>query len=325
MPITNHTPFEVAPLYWQDLEGQAKLTIIIKATFVISSPGIPAREQIAIFRRDVFHDGDAQKSVRFESDMVPRKPRADVVLVGRAHAPERRATTQLVAGLRVGTLRHAIAVLGDRSWEYQKVGSPTISKPKPFTTMDLVYERAFGGMDVEASVYCAENLTGTGFIGKKTRDRVSGLRLPNLEELGNLIQAWDSRPSPAGFGFYGRAWMPRLGKAGTDAFFNAAHPSLQMQGYLKGDEEVELVNLHREPHVRFRLPGARPAIEITRGPSAQERNADSDLAIRGEKLRPVLDTLVFIPDDGVFYEVFRAVCDLPSLDDVDVTGVSVTL
>jgi hypothetical protein len=77
-------------------------------------------------------------SVRFESDLVPRKPCADVVVVGRAHAPERRPVTQVAAGIRVGNLRHAVAVVGDRVWEYQTLGPPTMSSPKPFTTMDLV-------------------------------------------------------------------------------------------------------------------------------------------------------------------------------------------
>jgi hypothetical protein len=180
-------------------------------------------------------------------------------------------------------------------------------------------------MVAAASMYCAENLAGTGFIGKKTRERIAALRLPNLEDPRDLIRAWDSRPSPVGFGFYGRAWMPRLGKAGTDAFFNGAHPRLQMQGHLKGDEEVELVNVSKEGHLRFQLPGLRPAITIARyaGPSASESALAMDRRFQREKLKPALDTLVFVPDDSIFYEVFRAVCDLPSLDRVDVAGISI--
>src|SRR5262245_17830445 len=153
LQVTNRTPFQTATLFWQDDQGQAKLTVIVKATFTIATPAAVAPEQLAIFAKDVPHDGSPETSVRFELDLVPHKPRTDVVLVGRAHAPQHRPVTQLIVGLRVGNLRHAVAVFGDRTWEYQRLGSPTMSKPVPFTTMDLVYERAFGGMDAAASMY----------------------------------------------------------------------------------------------------------------------------------------------------------------------------
>src|SRR5262245_57253135 len=335
LQVTNRTPFQTATLFWQDDQGKAKLTVIVKATFTIATPAAVAPEQLAIFARDVPHDGSPETSVRFESDLVPHKPRADVVLVGRAHAPQHRPVTQLIVGLRVGNLRHAVAVFGDRTWQYQRVGPPTMSKPTPFMTMDLMYERAFGGMDAAASMYCAENMVGTGYIGKPTRERISGLRLPNLEDRTDLIRAWDSRPRPAGFGFYGRGWMPRLEQAGTLGFFNGAHPSLQGKAHLKGDEEVELVNVSSEPHVRFQLPGMRPAIRVTRWIGATEppgeekleadRRVSEEDQLRHETLHPAMDTLVLIPDEGVFYEVFRAVCDLPSLDSVDVARVSISV
>ncbi len=329
--VTNETPFPTALLYWEDENGQAKLTLILKATFTIGSVATVAREQLAIFRTDVHHGRDASRSVRFESDLVPQKRHADVVLVGRAHAPQHRPVRQLIAGLRVGTLRHAVAVFGDRVWQQQTLGPPTMSSPQIFETMDLVYERAFGGHDAAASMYCRENPVGTGFVGKRTRERIQGLALPNLEDPSNPIRAWDSRPTPTGFGFYGRGWTPRVEQAGSVGFFNAAHPCLQTGGYLRGDEEVELVNLCRESHVRFRLPGIRPSVRITRWTRPVEEVVElagtttpEGLPVRHETATPVLDTLVFVPDEGIFYEVFRVVCDLPSLDNVDVARVSIT-
>jgi len=44
-----------------------------------------------------------------------------------------------------------------------------------------------------------------------------------------------------------------------------------------------------------------------------------------EALNPVLDTLVFVPDKGVFYEVFRAVCDMSSLDSLEIARITVAL
>jgi hypothetical protein len=285
--------------------------------------------------------------------MVPFKPRADVVLVGRAYAPGGKPVTEMAAGLRVGSLRYGVAVIGDRTWQTQLIEAPTISQAMPFLTMDLSYERAYGGIDDVAGMYCEENHVGTGFIGKRKIDRVEGLRLPNLEDPRNLIHSWKSRPRPVGFGFYGRGWAPRLRYAGTydDAymknrhplppadfsyrFFNGAHPDLQVDGYLRGDEEVELLNVcPGEPHVRFRLPGIVPKVTVSRWTVSPEQWVEENLAADGslpaelplvdEVLKPVLDTLVFVPDEGVFYGVFRAVCGLASLDSLEIGRITVT-
>src|SRR5262249_24214192 len=156
--------------------------------------------QLPLFESDIPGETDPS-SVRFESDLVPFKPCTDVVLVGCAHAPGGRPVTQLVAGLRVGDLRDGAVGIGDRTWETSRLQAPTISPPQPFVSMDLVYERAFGGFDGPAGRHCPENHLGTGFIGKNTVERVDGLRLPNLEDPRDLIHAWDSRPRPVGFGF----------------------------------------------------------------------------------------------------------------------------
>ena len=50
----------------------------------------------------------------------------------------------------------------------------------------------------------------------------------------------------------------------------------------------------------------------------------SELPLVEEPLKPVLDTLVFVPDQSVFYEVFRAVCALSSLESMEIARVRVT-
>ena len=79
-----------------------------------------------------------------------------------------------------------------------------------------------------------------------------------------------------GFGPVGRTWEPRIRKAGTydknwlkhrapklpedfsEAFYNCAPEDQRIQGYLRGDEEVRVQNMHPE-HSDFccRLPGIR--------------------------------------------------------------------
>ena len=148
MEILNTTPFEVEVLPLGGTEGTPVLTIVIKGTFDIipgESAGISS-EQIPVAYGDELYDEENGGSVRFESDIAPFKPRADIVLVGRAYAPRGQAVEALDVSLRVGGVSKTIRVIGDRRWEFGGRLMPTYaSDPEPFTVMDLIYERAFGG------------------------------------------------------------------------------------------------------------------------------------------------------------------------------------
>jgi hypothetical protein len=359
---THSDRFDLATMLWEDLKADPRFSVIIKCTYQISKDGRAvqiADEQLPIFRGDVPAGDDPTGPVRFESDMVPFKPRADVVLVGKAYFPRGRPPEKpLDVTLRVGSRQKTIRVFGDRTWWFPTTLSliPEISKPAPFRTMELVYERAFGGIDGPAALYCAENPVGRGFIGRKSRDSIHEKRLPNLEDPHHLIRSWDDRPKPVGLGFYGRGWMPRLKLAGTPhhppspqerarglapdfnyAFFNGAHPDLQVKGYLKGNEEVELTNLSPDGYINFRLPEIRPVVTVTRWtvPPLEwiDRQLEEGRVIKSiedvptvdDPVRMVIDTLVLIPDQRIFYLVFRGNCKLASLETPEVARVNVVM
>jgi hypothetical protein len=357
MELVNETPFCVARLFWADLEGRPRLTVVVKATFAIK-PGqaaVVAAKQLPILSVDEQFSDDPNATVRFESDLVPIKPRADVILVGKAHTPDGRPVTELDVTLKVGSLRKVLRVFGNRKWRFATRLSlvPSITPPEPFTTMDLVYERAFGGIDRPSAQYCKENLVGKGLSGNLSWESVHDKEVPNLEDPDDLIQTPRSRPRPVGFGFYGRGWMPRLAYAGTYderyrkerapatpldfsyAFFNGAHPDLQVEGYLRGDEWVELENLSPQPRLRFRLPGMRPKVTVSRwtvppgewirqDPGAERPGSGTGLPLVEESVAAALDTLVLVPDEGIFYLVFRGACPLTALDASEVARIKVT-
>lgn len=361
MEILNDTPLAVATMLWEDLQGRPRLTVLLKGTFRMTpgSPAAFAEQPLPVFTADVPAGDDPAAPARFESDMVPFKPMADVVLVGQAHVPGGQPqTTPLDASLRVGAVAKTLRVFGDRTWSFSSrlAMTPTISQPQPFVTMDLTYQRAFGGIDDASSMYCEENLIGTGFIGKKTPAAIHQRPVPNIEDPNDLIRSWDSRPRPAGFGFYGRGWMPRLRRAGTPhpdpvdpeerrrgipgdfsyEFFNGAHPDLQVKGYLRGDEPVELRNVSPDPLIAFRLPGIRPMVSLARWTTPPEdwlarqlqegRPATlAEAPTAEEPLPQVLDTLVLIPEDRVFYLVFRGHGPLASLEGLEIARITVTI
>lgn len=349
--IVHDPSVSVATMLWEHPRDGARLSVIVKATFQIVDEGaVLATKPMPVFRED--QPSDVEGMVVLESDMVPFKPATDVVLVGAAHAPAGRSVTELPVIVRVGRLRRAVTVIGDRRWHHHRVGSPTISEPRPFTDMPLTYDRAFGGMDEPSAVYCAENPVGTGIIGQNTRESVDGKRLPNLENPARLVKSWSDRPRPMGFGFCGRGWQPRLAYASrSDArsedrapsvvalderFFNGASPDMQVAGYLRGDEEVELVNVsRRQSRMSFRLPGLRPRITVSHWQVAPEEwlaahmGDDGELSTEppiAEKVaKAKLDTLVFLPDEDRFYQVFRAVCPLRSIDTLEVARCTIEI
>jgi hypothetical protein len=42
-----------------------------------------------------------------------------------------------------------------------------------------------------------------------------------------------------------------------------------------------------------------------------------------DTVRAVLDTLVFAPEEGIFYEVFRGTCPLSTLDSLEIARISI--
>lgn len=341
MEIDNRTPFIGEAIPFRSPEGKAILSVIVKGTFNIPVKGLAeiAYKQIPIFFGDEFYDSQKGGSVKFEADIVPFKPKADIVLVGKAYAPGGRATSIVDVTLQVGARKKTIRVFGDRHWDFPgELLSPSISLPVPFTSMDLIYERAFGGMDPLTGGRCAENPLGKGYFEKKSSKIIHNAPLPNLEDPDHLIKNWDDHPHPVGFGFYGKTWMPRFKYLGTYdekwqkercpdlpldfryEFFNAAHPDLQVKGYLRGDEEQVLLNLSPEGKLEFKLSGIKIKVTLTKSQGI-ERNASTV----SEEITMNLDTLCLIPEEKVFYQVWRGISAIADLAVREVKRVEINI
>jgi len=336
MEIENNTSFPEALMLGNGPDGFSTLTVIIKATFQFpqdsSKNATIASDQLPIAATDEFYDDDMQRGVRIEGDMVLFKSKADIVLVGTAYAPKEQAVSYCDTGLRVGKRVKKVRVYGERDWHYgSKVAlTPSITRPQFFVTMELTYERAFGGIDESQGMLCKYNLLGKGYAGKKKTKSLHHKPLPNLEDPNNLIKSWDTHPMPAGYGFWPKGCLPRSKYAGTFDekwkeerasempqdfsfnFFNAAHPDLQVEGYLQGDEEVEMLNLTPQGHIKFQLSGLYPKITIIK--NADNSNGNSSVSGKKEEgIKPNLDTICFLPDEGIFYQVWRGLCQVKSL------------
>src|ERR1700682_1494030 len=108
MEVRSTCALPVASLLWQRTSTWV-FTVVCRGTVVLR-PGEPtlAREQEAPSEEDSFWDDDPARSLRCPSDLAPLKPRADVLLVGRAFAPRGQPVRSLVARLALGDVDKSI-------------------------------------------------------------------------------------------------------------------------------------------------------------------------------------------------------------------------
>lgn len=317
LEISNRTPFEVGVYPGMDKNAYDYAAVVVKGTFDVKNhqDQLPvSQEQAPITEADECSGEPGASSVKYESDTCYTKKGTDVVLVGHAYAKGGSARVVDVS-LKAGHLSKTVRVFGDRMW-CRALGAWRSTDPRPFDTMPLVYERAFGGEDKahpNPSKHGLEqrNPVGTGFAVSGRAERLEELRLPNLEDPAELIRGWGDEPRPAGFGFIGRNWVPRTEYAGTydeawqkdrcpllpddfdEFFFNGAHPDLISKQHFKGGESVQVVNASKDGDLSFNLP---------------KRSFDVTVWIKGEETAhsPNLDTVIIEPDDHRVILVWRA-------------------
>jgi hypothetical protein len=260
--IANRTALAAWVVPWQ-LRGKHSLTIVLKASCDLGPGGVQPRTAPPAARGDAHLDDDPAATLLYPSDHALLKHRTDVVLIARAHAAGGWGTRADVA-FRFGTAgngfeRRAL-VLGPREW---RDGVP--SPPRPFRSIPLVYERAFGGPGF------ARNPVGVGY-GSSHHGRF----VPSVEDPVHLLARRGEEVRPMAFAAVSPSWEERWSKAGStgrgrleeqwhtlpDDFdwehFQVA-PRAQQLDYLVGDEAFEVAGVRPDGEpVRGQLPRLAP-------------------------------------------------------------------
>ncbi len=321
MELLNATKMKAGYTMGLRPDGRELLVVVVKGTFNFPKPGQEpelAAQQADLVMADQFTGEPGLSAPRYESDFAPVKPRCDVLLNGSAYAPSGNPVKRLKVGLRVGRLEKTFTVVGNRFWR-NWLGFIWRTAPEPFVKMPISYDHAFGGVDrsnEKRERFFVANPAGRGYhyhLGKKV---VHGKPLPNTEQTGRTVR-WprSKRHRPMAFGPVGRAWPPRPKLAGTydqnwidnifpflpadfDERYYQSAPADQQIDYLRGGEEVSLLNLTREGRTSFRLPKVQ--VPITFYP----KNSDA------KEINPGCDTLIIEPDLNRFIMVWRAALPL---------------
>jgi hypothetical protein len=288
MHLDNQTPFQLAHTVLLDKQAAEFLIVASKATYSISENGklVVAAPQEVIRAADEFYGEPGQSSIRHEAELGTPKLATDVALIGSAVAPQ-PGTTSMDVGLRVGPVSKLVKVFGERRWQKSLIGF-SISRPKPFDRVPLVYEHAYGGTDLSAKnpkdhANEPRNPVGRGFRSGKSELQFADTLLPQIEDPENLLKRPGGGVSPQGFGFLGRDWEPRARFLGTydqkwqdermpllpqdfdDRHYSAAHPDLTARGYLKRGVPVEIIGCTRGGRVLFTLPDIEPIVTVCFG------------------------------------------------------------
>jgi hypothetical protein len=323
MNVHSFAGFPAAAVIAADKAGIELLVVVAKCTFEVEPSGDtrPAKKQVELKFADEHYGEPETTSVRYEHDFAPFKPMCDVIVNGSACAPGGRPSTAVAVEFQFGKLVRRARVVGDRMWRSRWFLPPAASRPKRFTRLPIVWERAFGGSDTSPKnpkkhVFETRNLLGVGIHSGAGRKAAVGSALPNVEEPGRSVRSWKQRRDPVGFGFVPRGSAWRLRHAGTydaqwlenrcpflpddfdERYYQGAPPE-QIVPYPRGGERVRLMGFTPEGTLEFRLPEVPAPPMRVRFPGGYA------------KLAPNLDTIVIEPDERRVILSWRARAPLP--------------
>ena len=217
MKANGGAPVQSVILPGQLPSGQPILSLLVKRTYVLR-PGASCERAAAdrkLISGDQHFNDPLNTTVKFESDFVPFKLATDVVLNGRAVAPGGQRVTSLSARVEIGGQAKEVLIVGNRRCRYRAGREPIFTEPEDFTSLELRYEQAYGGVDAFSdpdlpSPY-VRNPLGRGFVVLNRKESIENLLLPNLEDPADAltparlcaghIKDWEQQPMPQSFGW----------------------------------------------------------------------------------------------------------------------------
>jgi uncharacterized protein YjbI with pentapeptide repeats len=249
-------------------------------------------------------------------DELMPKARGEVLLAGSAYAKDGLATTQQHVRLKLGSIDKRLRVIGDRRWFDGFLPWFRNVRAAPFTSMPLVWNRAFGGAGHPG------NPDGVGY----SRNPLAGLfsrtplMMPNVEDADRPVRSRLHRYAPAGFGALDVSWQPRRRWVGTygwrwrmegcaglahdvdPEFFGAAPTDQRIAGYFQGGEAYRLEGMHPSlPIIEGHLPEIRSRAFVHRQGMAADAIDEVPLAF---------DTVWFFPDAELGVAIHRGEVDV---------------
>ncbi|MGO4869616.1 MAG: DUF2169 domain-containing protein [Roseiarcus sp.] len=246
--LRNFSPFPNFRYYSSDNRGRDFGIVIVKATYEIAPNGrlVIAEEQAPMVFSDKCHGAVNVSSLWHPSDLVPNKPRTDVIVNAVARSPGGAARERWRCGVRIERDGEPIVgklldVTGPRHWlprwkrelsaeekrEWRKHRRDferwELSRAEPIAQVPIRYEFAFGGLlargeDSEGKPVIEdihENPIGRGWIDAEWTDHTTSQPAPQIELESEPIADPYKIYKPQSLGPIPCAWEPRLPLGGT--------------------------------------------------------------------------------------------------------------
>jgi hypothetical protein len=251
--LLNFAPFPNFRYYSSDARGAEFGVVIVKGTFQLDADGalVIAEEQAPFMFTDACHGEVNVSSLWHPSDLVPNKPRCDVIVNAVARTADGKARPSWICGVEIARrndeggetilVQKVLAVTGPREWRprWSRALSDEetanwrdhrdaferweLSAPEPIAELPLRYEIAFGGLlergrDEKGAPIIDdidENPIGRGWIDAEWTDHTKAQPAPQIELYGDPIVDPYRLYAPHGLGPIPCAWEPRLPLAGT--------------------------------------------------------------------------------------------------------------
>lgn len=335
MELVNTSPVPVNySLSGKTPDDSCSVMFTAKATFRIEDSGrVRLEQEMPLPLWDEDQDTDLGLLPR---DNLPRlDPVFEVMMLGKAYAPDGGLTTEMKVALSVGDVRHEIDVIGERTWQGEGEGA-SISAPEAFDSMPLTWERAYGGLqpvlidrEAEVDVSSPMNTLGKGFdhIGQ-ARDLGVAFNcpegypqfdvtrpLPNLEIPDLRVQSWSDEPLPVCWapvphssGLILERFKRSCKKSGKDyvtleapEMLHRAYPDWIIETPQAG-AVIRIEGASEEGLLEFRLPELRIVADFNNGGKVQR----IELIPRG---------LVLLPEERRFYLTYRSMLSFDSRED----------
>lgn len=225
------------------------LAVLARRTYTLDGRGVlvPADEQTPLCGEPEMHP-ELKVLLLADTDLVPHKPRTDVVVHGHVHGHGQ--ASRIDAVVRVAAHEKKITAIGERKVWLGPRG-PVIGEPAVFDKIELTYAHAYGGrdhaaeakygnplkdpafarglesidLDAASPFLYPRNPVGRGYLIEATAPALERLSLPLLEDpLDPLTPArlaandpllWHRMPLPQSTGWIDYSWYPRVAFLGV--------------------------------------------------------------------------------------------------------------
>lgn len=269
--VDNRTVFAADRNWIRDRDGAHHFVVAVRASLSIGPGGelsLAEEQEPVVIAPDYLGD-DGASSLRADTDLGFPKPATDVLVHGKAYAPKGKPAAEVPVAVRAGPVNKTLLVRGENAI-YSGPGGLTTTSPRPFATMDVQWERAYGGFDDRSSDPTKQKLDTRNPVGVGVAVRAADLERtpgPNVVYPGEGLGG-----RPAGLLPIPPHWSPRLELGGTydgkwveeqapllPRDFDERHAltapkDQQPPTHLRPGTPIEVVNMCEQGVLRFELP-----------------------------------------------------------------------